>query len=333
MGGNNPFCLLSPSQEDYSASFLRQGVPPDPYKMIMPQVSCAGPAVGFPFLVVAHVALSRNYATYHQGRTSIEYPLEETGPLIPPERTSIVLVEPSLAVNVGAVARAMKNMGFSGLRLVCPHGASEHLSDPARRMASGAEDVLEQARVFHCLDDALADIQVVAGCTARKGKGRHPVLDPQGLRENAAGYGPQNRLGIVFGREDRGLTNAELDLCHLVVTIPTAPEHPSLNLAQAVLLVCYELVARNAEKATRKSTRGSPATSEELEELYRHGREVLLRIRFLDPQNPDRILRVLRRILGRAGPDSREVKILRGILRQMDWFASKVEKGKESAET
>ena len=251
--------------------------------------------------------------------------------MIPPSQTSVILVEPSLAVNVGAVARAMKNMGFSGLRLVCADGTSEHLSDPARRMASGAEDVLEEARVFPSLNEALADLRVVAGCTARKGKGRHPVLDPQGLREHAAGHGPQTRLGIVFGREDRGLTNAELDLCHLVVTIPTAPEHPSLNLAQAVLLVCYELMAGKTAKAGCKRARGSPATSEELEGLYRHGRDVLLRIRFLDPQNPDRILRVLRRILGRAGPDSREVKILRGILRQMDWFASKAEK--ESGET
>lgn len=246
--------------------------------------------------------------------------------MIPPQETSIILVDPSLAVNTGAVARAMKNMGFTGLRVVCPDGTSEHLSDHARRMASGAEDVLDQAQVFPSLGEALADIQLVAGCTARKGKGRNPVLHPKDLRGYTAEYGPETRLGIVFGREDRGLTNAELDLCHLVVTIPTAPEHPSLNLAQAVLLVCYELIGRKAPNTPHEPARGSLATSEELEELYQHGREVLLRIRFLDPQNPDRILRVLRRILGRAGPDSREVKILRGILRQMDWYAGKVEK-------
>jgi tRNA/rRNA methyltransferase len=227
----------------------------------------------------------------------------------------------------------MKNMGFSSLRLVSPEGESEHRSDPARRMASGAEDILDQARVFPSLSGALADIQVAAGCTARKGKGRHPVLHPQELREYAEEVGPEARLGVVFGREDRGLTNAELDLCHLVVTIPTAPEHPSLNLAQAVLLVCYELVGRRATHAPQSPGRGSLATSEEIEELFQHGREVLLRIRFLDPQNPDRILRVLRRILGRAGPDSREVKILRGIFRQIDWYAKKAKgergKGKE----
>lgn len=247
--------------------------------------------------------------------------------MISPQRTSIILVEPSLDLNVGAVARAMKNMGFSQLRIVCPDGTSRHLSDPARRMASGAEDVLDRAHVFPSLDRALADMQIVAGCTARKGKGRSPVLDARGLGEHLADQGPQTRLGVVFGREDRGLTNAELDLCHVLVTVRTAREHPSLNLAQAVLLICYELRTRVAGKdLPRPAARGSPATSEETEELYRHGREVLLRIGFLDPQNPDRVLRVLRRLLGRAGVDSREVKILRGILRQMSWAAGKSDK-------
>jgi tRNA/rRNA methyltransferase len=242
------------------------------------------------------------------------------------ESASIILMEPSLSVNVGAVARAMKNMGFTALRLVYPQGGSEHLSDPARRMSAGAEDILEQARVFPSLGEALAGFQLVAGCTARKGQGRTPLLSPRGLRELAAKRGPDTRFGVVFGREDRGLTNAELDLCHLVVTVPTAPEHPSLNLAQAVLLVCYELRGGAEAGSTDMPPRGSPATSQELEELYGHARDVLLRVGFLDPQNPDRILRVLRRLLGRAGPDSREVAILRGILRQMDWYAGKVDK-------
>ena len=153
------------------------------------------------------------------------------------------------------------------------------------------------------------------------------MLDPRALRLHLGRYGPETRFGVVFGREDRGLTNAELDLCHLVVTVPTALEHPSLNLAQAVLLVCYELSGRAGEDDSDVPAQGSLATSEELEDLYRHGREVLLRVGFLDPQNPDRILRVLRRILGRAGPDSREVASLRGVLRQMDWYAGKVDKG------
>ncbi len=239
------------------------------------------------------------------------------------ESASIILVEPSLAVNVGAVARAMKNMGFSELRIVYPEGGSEHLCDPARRMSAGSEDILEKAQVFPSLGEALADMQLVAGCTARQGKGRSPLLDPRGLREHAARHGPETRFAVVFGREDRGLTNSELDLCHLVVTVPTSPEHPSLNLAQAVLLICYELRGGSAATDSHADTPDDPATSEELEELYQHARRVLLEVGFLDRQNPDRILRVLRRLLGRAGPDSREVSILRGILRQMDWYAGK----------
>ncbi len=243
------------------------------------------------------------------------------------QSASIILVEPSLAANVGAVARAMKNMGFSALRIVCPDGGSEHLSDPARRMSAGSEDILERARVFPSLGEALAELHLVAGCTARQGKGRSPLLDPGGLRERAARHGPETRFGVVFGREDRGLTNAEMDLCHLVVTVPTSPEHPSLNLAQAVLLICYELRGGSAAGDSHTPPPDAPATSEELEELYQHAREVLLRVGFLDRQNPDRILRVLRRLLGRAGPDAREVTILRGILRQMDWYAGKVDQG------
>lgn len=236
---------------------------------------------------------------------------------------AIILVDPTLADNVGAVARAMKNMGFPELRIVDPDGRAPHLAHAAHRMAAGSGDVLENARVFDGLHDALSDLQVTVGCTARRGKGRHPLLEPADLPGHLDGLASGTRTGIVFGREDRGLTNPELDLCTLVSTIPTAPEHTSLNLAQAVLLVCYE-IRKGDGRAGRSGAKRSPAaTCAETEGLYRHAREVLLRIGFLDPQNPDRILRVLRRILGRAGVDTREVTILRGILRQMDWYAGR----------
>lgn len=231
----------------------------------------------------------------------------------------IILVEPSLPANIGAVARAMKNMGFCLLRLVSP---ADHLSREARRMASGSEEILEEAQVFASLGEALADLHLTVGCTARRGKGRIRVVDPGGLATDLQPYRPETRLGIVFGREDRGLENQELDLCNLLLTIPTAPEHPSLNLAQAVLVVCYELLKATPPAQEAPSLRSRlPATSEELEALYQHAREVLLRIGFLHTSNPDRILRVLRRVFGKTGLDSREVQILRGILRQMDWYA------------
>lgn len=246
--------------------------------------------------------------------------------MILPETTAIVLVDPHLPANVGAVARAMKNMGYRELRLVPdrPGGGRMHLSEDARRMSSGSADILEAARVFDSLGDCLADLNLVVGCSVRRGRGRHPVFDPARLVAFLEGSHPESRAGLVFGREDHGLRNHELDLCNLVLTIPTAPEHPSLNLAQAVLLVCYELSRAARGPATSAPRVCSPlATSEELEGLYRHAREVLLRIGFLHPQNPDRILRVLRRVLGRAQLDSREATIFRGILRQMDWYARK----------
>jgi tRNA/rRNA methyltransferase len=238
--------------------------------------------------------------------------------MIEPDATSIILVEPLHPGNIGSAARAMKNMGFRRLRLVNPTGP---FSSEARRMASGALDVLESAEVFQSLAEAVADLHVTAGLTARTGKGRIRRLDPQGLVRHLHTYPAEARLGIVFGREDRGLTNEELDLCNLLVTIPTAPEHASLNVAQAVLVVCYEYLKQANEQAETKVRKSLPAPSEELEALYRHGREVLLRIGFLHESNPDRILRVLRRIFGRIGLESREVSILRGILRQMDWYA------------
>ncbi len=243
--------------------------------------------------------------------------------------TFIILVDPSLPENIGAVARAMKNMGIRNLRIVLPSGKDSHLSDAARRMSAGSEDLLEGAGIFPSLGEALADLQVVIGCTARQGKGRKSFLEPKGLPEYLSAYPRDMKLGIVFGREDRGLTNDELDLSNIVLTIPTTREHKSLNLAQAVLLVCYELAQRGPAD-TGKRTSGAPhATSEELEQLFQHARNVLVRVGFLDPQNPDRILRVLRRLLGRAGPDSREITILRGVLRQMDWYAGRVESEEE----
>ena len=195
-------------------------------------------------------------------------------------------------------------------------------------MSAGSEEILEQVETHTTLQEALADREVAIGCTARKGKGRHPLMGPKELPGCLARYQPGTLVGIVFGREDRGLENPELDLCNLLLTIPTSPEHTSLNLAQAVLLVCYELGHPAPSFRHKSSKRITSATSRETEQLFQHSREVLMRIGFLHRQNPDRILRVLRRILGRAGVNSREVSILRGILRQMDWYAGLSQPGK-----
>ena len=245
------------------------------------------------------------------------------GSVIHMESVFVVLVEPSLAENVGAAARAMRNMGFPNLRLVDPEGEGKHLAEAAHRMSAGAGEILERAEVYPTVEQALADLHLTVGCTARCGKGRPPLLDPKGLPAYLKDYRQGTRIGIVFGREDRGLTTQELDCCSLVLTIPTVPEHSSLNLAQAVLIVCYELAQSGGFCTRLAGGPASQATSEELEGLFRQARDVLLRIGFLHPENPDRILRVLRRILGRARPNSREVQILRGILRQIAWVEGK----------
>ena len=224
----------------------------------------------------------------------------------------IVLVGTTHPGNIGAVARAMKNMGLSDLALVNPRHFP-HKEATAR--ASGAIDVLEHARVFDSLADAVADCVFVAGASARSRAIDWPCLEPREcarrlLQESAAGP-----AAAVFGPEKFGLTNADLDLCDSLLTIPTNPDFSSLNLAMAVQVVTYELrLAAREGVPPAPAPEAPPATREEMELFYKHLQEVLLEIRFLDPDNPRHLMRRLRRLFVRAGPDKNEINILRGIL-------------------
>lgn len=231
----------------------------------------------------------------------------------------IVLVNTTHPGNIGGVARAMKNMDFAELHLVEPK-KFPHVNADAR--ASGATDLLENAVVHETLEEAIADCQLVVGTSAR---GRHipwPVVDP---RELAAIVGPvmdDKKIAIVFGREDRGLTNEELHLCHYHVHIPSNPEFSSLNLAAAVQVITYELrmaslyAAENAEHRPQWGTDWDIdlADSGDLERLFAHLEETLVDIEFLDPENPRQLMPRLRRLYLRAIPDKVEVNVLRGIL-------------------
>lgn len=244
-------------------------------------------------------------------------PCKETEPLDPLANVVVVLVEPQGGLNIGSVCRAMMNFGFSALRLVAPQ--VDHLGDEARRMAVKAAPVLEGARLYPDLPAALADCDLALGTTRRFGKYREDFLHPEeaaGLLLPQAGQG---RVALVFGREDKGLHTAELDLCQRFITIPTREELASMNLAQAVSL-CLYAVAREASAAAgvRRGAR-KLARHGELEGLFAHMRQSLLEIGFLDPQNPDHILHSFRRIFGRAGLNSREVRILHGLLSRIDW--------------
>ncbi|MDD2499507.1 MAG: RNA methyltransferase [Geobacter sp.] len=230
-------------------------------------------------------------------------------------KCTVILVEPQFPGNIGMVCRAMKNMGLSRLRLVA---GCDHLHPEAFKFAVSAKDLLEQAELFDTLSDALADISISIATTRRSGKYRQDLLSPP-QAAHALLQAPGS-AALVFGREDHGLSTTDLSLCTLQATIPSSSEYGSLNLSQAALIFCYELFGA-ATAATADAVQRTVAPSGELEPLFSHMETTLLRIGHLNPQNPDHIMRSLRRIFFRAGLDSREVAILRGMLSQIDWAA------------
>lgn len=228
---------------------------------------------------------------------------------------AIVLVGTTHPGNIGSAARAMKTMGLSDLRLVAP---SQYPDETATARASGARDVLEGARVFSSLAEAVADRDFVVGTTARERHHQWPVVDPREASERLAGDRPRGAL--VFGRERTGLTNEEVDRCRCLVRIPANPDYSSLNLGAAVQVMAYELrmtALSPPERAPQPPPEFPPATVDELEGFYGHLERVLNETGFLDPDNPRHLMRRLRRLFEKAGPDRNEVNILRGILKSV----------------
>lgn len=240
------------------------------------------------------------------------------------DRLSIILVEPQSPGNIGMVCRAMKNMGLTRLKLVA---GCDHLHPDARMFAVSAADVLEQAECFDTLASALSDISTSIATTRRSGKYRQELLTPPLAARTLLNSSGQTAL--VFGREDHGLSTADLSLCSLQATIPSSSEYGSLNLAQAVLIFCYELF-NTATQDDSLATARPQASSGEMEPLFAQMADSLLRIGFLNPQNPEHIMRSLRRVLFRAGLDSREVTMLRGMFSQIDWAAGSFSDRKKS---
>lgn len=217
--------------------------------------------------------------------------------------------------NIGAVARAMKNMDLHDLVLVGPRYFPH---DEATARASGAEDLLEGARVVDTLAAAIADCVYVAGASARSRAIAWPCLDARDAARRLVDESAAGPVAAVFGPEKSGLSNADLDLCDTLLNIPTNPEFSSLNLAMAVQVVSYEVFACNAEKRPEYEPDALPATSAELEHFYAHLERVLRDVRFLDPDNPRHLMRRLRRFFVRANPDQNELNIWRGILSAID---------------
>jgi len=232
------------------------------------------------------------------------------------DNLSVILVESRGERNIGSVARAMANFGVSDLRLVAPK--VDHLDDEARKMAVKASVLLEQATLYPDLRAALHDCRYAYATTRRFGKYRVDFLHPDQAAAELLPMLDSGRVALVFGREDKGLKTEELDLCQRLITIPTGGSIASMNLAQSVVICLYE-VARKFGAACGKQPKGRQlATVEQLEVLYSHMRETLLGISYLNPQNPEHIMRSYRQMLGRAGLDERDVRILRGLLSEID---------------
>jgi len=233
------------------------------------------------------------------------------------KETAIVLVEPQSPGNIGMACRAIKNMGLSCLRIV---NGCDRFHPESLKFAVSAKDILEKAELFPDVSSAIADCAIAVGTTRRQGKYRRELLTPPEVAE-LIGMESDSRGAIVFGREDSGLTTDELSVCSIHATIPSAHEYGSLNLAQSVLLFCYEL-SRLSTISVIPVREEPPATSAEMEAFFNQFKTILTRTGFLNGQNPEHIIRSIRRIFFRAGMDSREVAIMRGVLTQFDWAAS-----------
>ncbi len=228
----------------------------------------------------------------------------------------IVLVGTTHPGNIGAVARAMKNMGLSDLALVEPKHFP-HKDATAR--ASGALDVLKNALVVSTLRDALTDCVYVAGASARPRTIEWPGMGPRDCARRLVLESKAGRVAAVFGPEKSGLHNDDLDLCHTLLTIPTDPDFSSLNLAMAVQVLAYELrIAGTTDTGPAFESGAPPATAEEMERFYTHLEQVMTDINFLDSDNPRYLMRRMRRLFIRARPDKNEVNMLRGLLAAFD---------------
>lgn len=229
----------------------------------------------------------------------------------------IVLVEPREAGNVGAAARVLKNFGFGELWVVGEH---PELLPVAGWWASGADDLLAEARFAATLQEAIGDAQLTVATTSMRGRTSPVSFAPRSLAEKFASLGDEQTLALVFGREDSGLTREELMLCQYTAAIPTNEAFPTMNLAQSVCVFCYELSFGGPKPAAPPR---ALASAEIVERLHQRARELLLEVGFLHENNPDRIYDDVRAMLARADLDEREVTIALGILRQVEWALSR----------
>jgi len=234
------------------------------------------------------------------------------------DRLRIVLVETSRPGNIGSVARAMKTMGFSELVLVNPRFEGALMHEESVAFASGAIDILERTRVVGSMEEALDGIHFAAAVSARLREFSPPVMAPRELAEQLVG-GPA-RAALIFGNERFGLPNEIVERCNVLVNIPANPDYSSLNLAQAAQVLVYE--CRMAALAGQRAAsdvgfQGDAASVAQIDGMYAHLEEALVQLGFLDANNPRKLMPRLKRMFSRAGLETEEVNILRGIARQI----------------
>jgi len=237
------------------------------------------------------------------------------------ENLAIVLVEPHIPENIGSVARAMSNMGIATLLVVNPTNCD--LSRVLKMATGPSIDVIEEMDVHDDLLSALGRYQYVVGTTARVGTHRPALTNPRRLARQLIAVSRNNRVAILFGPEDRGLSNEHLRYCHTITHIPTGG-FSSINLAQAVMIICYEI--RTASQDGEQEALPRLANRFELEGMYDHLKDVFMKIGFINPQNPEHWMLNIRRFFSRLPLRAREVRIIRGICRQVDWYSSQKNK-------
>ncbi|HET8562313.1 MAG TPA: RNA methyltransferase [Candidatus Binatia bacterium] len=232
------------------------------------------------------------------------------------ENIRIVLVRLQGSGNVGSVARAMKNTGLTDLAIV---GKARTGSFWARAMAVHGRDILSQARCFNSIREAVADCSLVLGTTCRSGLYRKHSQSPREVAPEIVAAARTGKVALIFGPEDHGLSNKDLEHCQLLITIPIRPDYPSLNVAQAVVICLYEIYLASLEPVSESNVQR--ASAESVERLFDRMRSSLLKIGFLDSENPEHMLLAFRRILGRAGLEDKDVRIFTGLFRQIEWYA------------
>jgi tRNA/rRNA methyltransferase len=234
------------------------------------------------------------------------------------DNIAIVLNQPKRSENIGAVARAMCNMGIC--RLVVVNPLNYYAPDVLKMATHAASELVAQIEFADDLRSALAPFSYTIGTTARLGGQRQVVTTPRKMAADLIPMSSENSVAILFGPEDRGLTNEDIRYCHFLVNIATA-QFSSLNLAQAVMVICHEIYNASLEDHTDHIPR--LATRDELERMYDQLKEILVRISYINPENPNHWMNGLRRFFNRLPLRAREVSIIRGICRQINWYGKK----------